>query len=129
MSSINERPRKRRVMRHHHRTNRRIISIQCIIIIGIILWSVATIVGWKVVGPTTHSTQESLPFLSRQHNHLRGRQKNGNAIWVHSDSQPFVSVDATIYVYAISLFLTMNIYKYNPPTFLFICVIMHNTCI
>ena len=90
MSSINERPRKRRVMRHHHRTNRRIISIQCIIIIGIILWSVATIVGWKFVGPT--STQESLPFLSRQHNRLRGRQTNGNAVWVHSDSQPFVSM-------------------------------------
>ena len=83
-------------MRHHHRTNRRIISIQCIIIIGIILWSVATIVGWKVVGPTSRQ-QESLPFLSRQHNHLRGRQKN-DAIWVHSDSQPFVSVDATIYI-------------------------------
>ena len=76
-------------MRHHHRTNRRIISIQCIIIIGIILWSVATIVGWKFVGPT--STQESLPFLSRQHNRLRGKQKN-DAVWVHSDSQPFVSM-------------------------------------
>ena len=79
MPSINEWPRKRRVVRHH-RTNHRIISFQCIIIIGIILWTVTTIVGWKLVG------------RSGQHNQLRGRQQKNDAVWVHSDSQPFVSM-------------------------------------